>query len=118
MLRLNTKALFAARLIDRPQAFLRRRGFSPSTATQIITGDVSQVKLKVLERLCLALNCTPHDVLEWEPDEGVKEPLSFELSALIKEKEIIELNEQVRGLTLTEIKDINRYILEKRNKSR
>ncbi len=115
MLKLSAKHLFAAKVIDRPQGFLRNRGFSQSTANQIVTGNISQIKLKMLEKLCLVLNCTPHDVLVWEPDETLKEPEKFELSALIKQKEIIKLSEQLRGLTIAEIQDVNRYVIEKRN---
>lgn len=114
MLRLNTKKIFAARAIDRPQAFLRKKGFSPHTASDIATGRTAQIKFKVLEKLCLALNCTPHDVMEWEPDEVVKNPEQFEMRILIKDKEIIKLNEQLRGLTLTDVEEVNRFVLEMR----
>ena len=114
MLRLDAKKIFAARAIEKPQGFLRNRGFSPHTASDLVTGRTVQIKFKVLERLRMVLNCTPHDLLVWEPDEGVKEPQAFELRALIKDKEIIKINEQLRGMTLTDVAEVNRFVLEMR----
>lgn len=118
MLKLSAKNLFAAKVIVSPQGFLRNNGFSPSTANDIVVGKVRHIKLDALEKLCLVLNCTPHDVLEWEPDASITEPMKFELSALMKAKEVIKLSEQLRGMTIAEIEDVNRYVEEKRKLSR
>lgn len=114
MLKLSARHLFAAKVIERPQSFLRNNGFSPSTANDIVTGKIKNFKLDVMEKLCLVLNCTPHDVLEWEPDAKITEPNKFELSALIKEKNVNVLSEQLRGMTIAEIEEVQRFVEEKR----
>lgn len=114
MLKLSARHLFAAKVIERPQGFLRNNGFSPSTANDIVTGKIRNFKLDVMEKLCLVLNCTPHDLLEWEPEASITEPNKFELSKLIRQKEIVKLSEQLRGLTIAEIEDVNRYVAEKK----
>lgn len=116
MLRLNAKHLFAAKVIERPQGFLRNNGFTPSTANQIATGKVMQLKFKTLEKLCLVLNCTPHDLFEWVPDASVTEPGKFELSALMKDKQVVKLSEKLRAMTIAEIEEVNRFVEEKRKK--
>ena len=115
MLKLNARHLFAAKVIERPQGFLRSNGFSPSTANDIATGKVRHIKLDALEKLCLVLNCRPHDVLEWEPDTKITEPNKFELSALIKEKNVNVLSEQLRGMTIAEIEEVQRFVEEKKS---
>ena len=115
MLKLSTKHLFAAKAIVSPQGYLRRYGFSSYMANDIVKEKVKSFKLDAMERLCLTLNCTPHDILVWEPDAKIAEPNKFELSKLIRQREIIKLSDQLRGLTIEEIEDVNRYVAEKKS---
>lgn len=114
MLKLSARHLFAAKAIVSPQGFLRNNGFSSYMANDIVTEKVKNFKLDAMERLCLVLNCTPHDFLVWEPDAKITEPNKFELSKLIRQKEIIKLSEQLRGMTIAEIEEVNRFVEEKR----
>lgn len=114
MLKLSARRLFAAKVIERPQGFLRNNGFSPSMANTIVTEKVKNFNLSAMEKLCLVLNCTPHDFLVWEPDASITEPGKFELCKLIRQKEIVKLSEQLRGLTIAEIEEVNRFVEEKR----
>ncbi|MBK7229843.1 MAG: helix-turn-helix transcriptional regulator [Ignavibacteriales bacterium] len=83
-------------------------------ANTIVTEKVKNFNLDAMEKLCLVLNCTPHDLLVWEPDASITEPSKFELSKLIRQKEIVKLSEQLRGLTIAEIEEVNRFVEEKR----
>lgn len=114
MLKLNAKPIFAARGIVKPNAFLRSNGFTANTASDIVVGKVKVLNLKRLEVLCLLLNCTPHDLLEWAPDANITETKKFELSNLIKEKKVVVLSEELRGLPLNKIDEIHRFIEEKK----
>lgn len=114
MLKLSARHLFAAKAIIKPQGFLRNNGFSSYMANDIVMEKARNFKLDAMEKLCLVLNCTPHDLLVWEPDASIAEPSKFELSKLMRQKEIIKLSEQLRGLTIEEIEDVNRYVEEKR----
>ena len=110
MLKLNAKPLFAAKVIDKPNAFLRNNGFATDTASDIVIGKVRRLNLDRLEKLCLILNCTPHDILEWEPDASLVDPKKYELSKLIKDKKIVVLSEEMRGLTLAQIEEVHRFV--------
>ncbi|MFZ1518973.1 MAG: helix-turn-helix transcriptional regulator [Ignavibacteriaceae bacterium] len=114
MLKLNSKPLFAAKSIVKPNWFLRKHGFTAVTASRIVTGGVKELHLDRLEKLCLLLNCTPHDLLEWTPDENLSEPKRFELSKLIKEKKIVVLSEELRGLNLAEVEEVYRFVENKK----
>ena len=115
MLKLNAKPLFAAKAIDKPNAFLRNNGFATDTASDIVTGKVRRLNFDRLEKLCLVLNCTPHDIFEWEPDVGLTEPKKYELSKLIKEKKIVVLSEELRGLTLAQVEEVHRFVESKKS---
>lgn len=117
MLKFNAKPIFAARGIDKPNWFLRKRGFTANTASRVVTGKLKELNFKRLEELCLWLNCLPHDLLEWAPDEGVSNPGKYELSALIREKKIVVLSEELKGLPLAKLEEIHKFIEEKKKES-
>ncbi len=114
MLKFNFKTVFAARGIQSPTGFLRKAGFSPNTASNIATGKLEKLNLKQLERLCILLNCTPHDLLVWEPDASVGEPGRFELSRLIGGKKVLSLQNELNALTLEKVGEVQRFIEEKK----
>lgn|SRR5574338_726352 len=114
MLKLNTQPIFAARGIDKPNGFLRRHGFTADTASKIVTGKVRVLNFDRLEKLCLILNCRPEDLFEWEPDAKLVDAGKYELSALIKNKKVVVLSEELKGLPLAKLDEIHRYIEEKK----
>jgi DNA-binding Xre family transcriptional regulator len=44
---------------------------SPTTIAAMGKGD--GISPKVLERICAALDCQPGDIMEYLPDEGIRE---------------------------------------------
>lgn len=117
MLKLNAKPLFAAKAIDKPNAFLRNNGFGTDTASDIVTGKVRRLSFDRLEKLCLVLNCTPHDIFEWEPDASLVDPKKYELSKLIKEKKVVVLSEELRGLTLAQVEEVHKFVESKKKEN-
>ncbi|NLT51332.1 MAG: helix-turn-helix transcriptional regulator [Ignavibacteria bacterium] len=67
MLQFNFTRIFKARGIDKPFSFLVNSGYSANTATRIANNRVNRFDLADLEKICLLLNCTPNDILEWIP---------------------------------------------------
>jgi len=49
--------------------FLQNHGFSYNAARHIVSDKMGNLQLKTVERLCLALQCTPNDILTYTPDE-------------------------------------------------
>ena len=68
MFTLNLARVLRLRGIENHQKFLIKLGFSPQPAYNFLNGVAAQIKFDQLERLCLALNCTPNDLFEWQPD--------------------------------------------------
>ncbi len=109
MLQLNIDRVCKARSIRKPFAFLIKAGFANSTAHQIANGDVSSLKLEHLEKLCLVLNCTPHDLLEWTPREG--QPTNIPMATLIPEKESgLEWVQTLKDLPLSKLRELGEVL--------
>lgn len=69
MLTLNIIPILKARGIEKPYSYLVQSGFTPYTATTIVNKDKKAIRLNHIEKLCVLLNCTPNDILQWTPDK-------------------------------------------------
>jgi hypothetical protein len=56
--------------VDEHYRFLVNLGFVPSTAKNFLRGEVTLIRLEQIETLCVALNCTPNDLLRWRPNQN------------------------------------------------
>lgn len=68
MLSLNVKRMMRLRGVENHYHLMLELGFVPSTARAFLSGEIVLIKLEQLEKLCVALNCTPNDLLEWRPN--------------------------------------------------
>ena len=69
MLYINVERVMRLRRIENPYRMLLSMGFAPATVRRILKKQVYRLDLAYLEMLCVALNCTPNDLLEWHPSE-------------------------------------------------
>jgi len=82
MLVLNCKKVTIARGIYSPIPYLRKHGLPYHHAHRLMVKNFRIISLDVLEKLCLALNCTPNDLLEWTPDSASQDTESTSLQML------------------------------------
>ncbi len=68
MLKFNPKRILGLRGIGKPVGFLVRMGFDYPQASRFLKAASPSVKIKHIEQLCIALNCTPNDLFEWKSD--------------------------------------------------
>ena len=85
MLIYNLRRVFALRGIDKPFAFLVKNGFPPASATNMLKNYPLVFKVKSLEKLCVALNCTPNDLFEWRDGKNESLAENHSLNSLRKE---------------------------------
>ena len=113
MLIYNFKHVFSARGIEKPTAFLVKHGFPRGIASRIGTNKVDIIQLKYLEKVCLLLNCTPNDLLEWKTtDKKVNRP-DTALYALKTDPKTKSEADLLRGLPLHELKELAKVIRER-----
>lgn len=82
MLTYNLHKHFKLRAVSAPAVFLMQNGFNQQTAYRITKNKFSALSAKHIEKLCLALNCTPNDLMEWEPDKNLENPEKQSLNKL------------------------------------
>ena len=52
-----------------PVRWLGQLGYKRQTASRMIKKPGVRIDLRDLEKLCVALNCTPNDILHWKEDK-------------------------------------------------
>lgn len=87
MLMLNLKKVLRLRGVEKHYNFLVELGFVPATARVLLQGGSSVIKYESLERLCVALNCTPNDLFEWTPETAHNVAATHSLNSMKKTDE-------------------------------
>ncbi len=70
MLYFNVKRIMRLRGIENHYTLLQKLGFNPWTTNNILRREARQIKLDQIEAMCVALNCTPNDLFEWQPSSN------------------------------------------------
>lgn len=65
--------------------FLQKHGFTYNSSRHIVSDKMGSIQLKTIEKLCLALQCTPNDILTYTPDADNPTP-NQPLNALSAER--------------------------------
>ena len=110
MLIYNLKRIYNARGIERPYSFFKSNGFSDSFSAKLRHGKVTGMKLETLERLCEMLNCTPHDLLEWEPDRKSKITSDHPLRILESKNKPPDLTTVLKSAPLDKMNKFKEFI--------
>ena len=113
MLAYNFDRIFKARAISRPFTFLTTHGFSDNLASRIKQNRVRVLRNRELEKLCLILQCTPNDLLEWTDDENVNPEPTHPMRKLMRTGKISDLNKTIHSIPLDKIGEIDQLIHEK-----
>lgn len=109
MLTFKPKNIFLLRGIEKTTAFLVKLGMDPSTASRFLKSKSQFVKIKDIEKLCIALNCTPNDLFDWKPSNDTVLPETHSLHALNRGDKVKKLQQIVKDIPadkLTEIEDL------------
>jgi DNA-binding Xre family transcriptional regulator len=114
MLYYNLKRILKARGIEKPYTFFIAHGISKRYAYLLNKGIVADMKLKYLEKVCEILNCTPHDILVWEPDKKTVAIENHPLGILRGNNQTLDVLNELRTMPLREIEELQLFINKKR----
>ena len=97
MLSLNIRRVMRLRGVDDHYNFLKKLGFPTSSARKILDGEYFEIKLHQIEAVCLALNCTPNDILEWQQGSSQNVSETHSLNSLKRsgEKDLPKILNQI-----------------------
>jgi DNA-binding Xre family transcriptional regulator len=98
MLNFNPKNIFLLRGIEKTTGFLVKMGMSYPSASRYLKSKSQFVKIKDIEKLCVALNCTPNDLFEWKPDASVVLPKTHSLNKLGNGENTLNLQQLVKDV--------------------
>jgi DNA-binding Xre family transcriptional regulator len=110
MLTLNLQRIFKARGIEQSYKFLVNAGFVPFIAHKYKNSKVTQIRVDHIEKLCIALNCTPNDLFEWFPDTLLDNRDDHPLHAIRQREKKIEINKMLSKLSLQRLEEVEQLI--------
>lgn len=116
MIQFRVRYLLEAKGISNPYNFLIKIGYTPNVATRLLNGKAAQLKLIHVNRFCMALNCTPNDMLAWRPTGKEVVAPNHQLQALARKDTSYNLIGHLNRLTLNEIKEVENLITEMEEK--
>jgi DNA-binding Xre family transcriptional regulator len=113
MLSYNFDQIFNTRGIDKPFMYLKKAGFSNDFASNIRHNRIKRLGLEQMEKLCIALHCTPNDLFDWKPDTNTIVGQDHALHTIRKPKQGPDLNLTLKTAPLSELYRINELIEDK-----
>lgn len=106
MIYFNFKRFFRLKGITRPFSHLTAMGYSESYATKLTNNRINEINLERLENFCLDFNCTPNDILDFDPTNNVISS-DHALNSLTKRKISDEMLGKIFNLPAEKIEQIH-----------
>lgn len=111
MLKVNILRVCRMRSINKPLSFFRNHGFSSASATRLAGGYMNSFSLETVEKLCLALNCTPNDLLEWVPSKDMTANATHSLNGLKRNETFLtNVTQLVNNASLEKLEKLQEII--------
>ena len=114
MLQINITRVCNLRGITRTFTLLSKNGISRNIASRLASGTALSISFKHLEKICIALNCTPNDLLQWIPGTGEKDTANHPLHPLRKDTPLSGFKELLDSLPIEKLNDIAKIINDKK----
>lgn len=71
VIRIEIDAFLAKRAMSVGE-FSMRVGITPANIAVLKNGRAKAIRFSTLDAICRVLECTPGDILRWEPDDSVE----------------------------------------------
>lgn len=110
MLRLNLQAVMRQRGIMNPTKYLLKKGFSRHQTGRLLRNEQESISYKTLEKLCLALHCTPDELLVWEKPMDVAVPEHHPLHRLLPKPEEVDLLQKLQQLPMDKLEQLKQIM--------
>lgn len=116
MLFFNLNHIFKLRGIDKPYSYLKSLGFSHMISTRLANNEADSMKAYMIEKICLDLNCTPNDLMEYQPDEEAKGD-DVQLNSLIRHNEE-DLKAMLKDIPLEKLDELKKFVDQLKDKDK
>jgi len=108
MLTLDLQRLMELREIQNPRGFLVKAGFTYHAAGRLLKSELAE--LRYIEKLCVALNCTPDDLFGWVPDKGMRHAKGHALEKLAGRKRKGSIVPKLKNLPEDKLEQLHQFI--------
>lgn len=83
MLQFNIERIVLMRGHKNPMAYLKSIGFT-YRVIHAMSGTPKTLKVEYINKLCVALRCTPNELVEWVPSKGIPLDTDHPLNKLVR----------------------------------
>ncbi len=80
-------------------------------ASQLINNKLAAIKPAVIEKLCVHLNCTPNDLMEWIPEENTNTQ-NHPLESLMLKQLPQQIQNIMQDIPVSKLKEFENKMLE------
>lgn len=115
MLIFSLERVMALRGINKPFAFLTKRGFYRTIASNLVNSCFVHIKIAHLETLCRALNCTPNDLFEWKDDGQNTLNENHPLNSLRRTKTAAQIKKIVNEIPIDKLERVEEMLNQMKN---
>lgn len=90
---------------------MKEAGFADSLASNLKNNRIKRLNLPTIERLCILLQCTPNDFMEWIPDKdtaGVSP--DHPINRIKKTDKVVDIAKALSSVPLEKLGEIEALI--------
>ena len=111
MLYLHLDDLLDFKGIVKKRSFLAENGFSYLMAHRLLEKNKQKINLNHLELLCEILNCTPNDIMVWQPeDKHSKITKQHNLYKLLSKPKLSNVSNKIMQLPADKINKLQSFL--------
>ena len=110
MLRFELQSLMESREVHQPLNFLVKAGFNYHTAHRLLNTNPRSIRMDHVEQLCIALNCTPDDLLVWDAPKSMGNLSKHALKKLTNRQRKGSILPKIKSLPQDKLDELRLYI--------
>jgi DNA-binding Xre family transcriptional regulator len=112
MLSITIYPILQARGVDKPFEYLRKAGFSIHITRILLQRKVFTLRLPYIEKLCILFTCSPHDLMQYNPEAGQKLAPEHPLNALHSSTADYNWKDSLQSMPLNQVKELVKQLKE------
>ncbi len=116
MITFYVKELMISKGYKYPNNTLRKLGFHYTQASHLLSGKARSLSLNHVEMLCIFLNCTPNDIMNFTPDQKDYIQSTHPLNEVTKEAQTMGPIDYLRSLSPKDLKKANELLRQMNDK--
>ncbi|MGG9971850.1 helix-turn-helix domain-containing protein [Ferruginibacter sp. SUN002] len=96
--------------IEDPKRWLVKNGFSHVDAARLVNNTQASITYAKLEKLCLLLNCTPNQLISWQPKDNTTVASTHPLQQLKPVPKGASISAKLQTLPPEKMEELQRYL--------